>query len=71
MMISCGNCGKFGLTAVYYEDFIESANNGYNERLKTFLQRHKSDPKRPLISYNNLTVTPEGFKNYTWSQLDQ
>lgn len=68
LLVTCQFCGSFGITAEYYEDVIETADEEYKQRVKTFLNTHKSEQQRPLISYLLVSV-PKGYKNYRWSQV--
>lgn len=68
LIIFCENCGKFGLTVEYYEDEIKTASDEYKGLVRSFLESHKFDLLRPLISYF-LAPAPEGYKNYLWSQV--
>lgn len=66
MIVSCENCGKYGITREYYEDYIEVAPADYKQQVEAFLKNHKSDELRPFISARS-PYAPEGFKRFSWS----
>lgn len=68
LIVSCENCGKYGMTCDYYEDYIEFAPADYKQHVEAFLQNHKADELGPFISARS-PYAPEGYKRISWSAV--
>jgi len=66
--INCSICGKYAMSAAFYEDHVEQDAKTVNrKKLGVFLEKHKNDQLRPFFSEMPIPV-PDGYKNYPYQK---